>query len=102
AAAARTDAGLVFASPLSTTRLPFGFANNEYTAFCRLYLGLPPLTTIGDATHQPGFDYKVQKCTADHKSSCPFLDAQGDHAASGCPATKHARYKKHTNIIKVL
>jgi hypothetical protein len=98
---ARSGAGRIFAEPYRRSgQLPF--ANNEYKAFCLFYLGLPPLITVGGATSQPGYDYKVQSCLADHKCSNPFIDANGCHAASKCPATAKARCKKHANIIKAL
>jgi hypothetical protein len=101
-ASARTGAGRIFAQPSKRSGQQFVFANNEYKSFACLYLGLPPLITLGEATNQPGYDYKVQQCLADHKSSSPFIDANGNHASSKCPATAKARCKKHANIVKVL
>ena len=101
-AAASSSAGSIFAESLKNLRLPFAFGNIEYIAFVRYFLGLPPVITIGSASTQPGYDYKIQTCAAEHKSACPLLDAHGDHAASGCPATKRARYQKHSNVIRVL
>lgn len=99
---ARTNAGKIFAEPFGRTKLPFSISNLEYIAFCRFYLGLPPLITVGGATQEPGYDYKVQKCLGNHRGGCIFLDHSGCHAASGCTSTNQARCKKHTNVVMAL
>ena len=48
------------------------------------------------------FDYPVQKCLVEHKGTCQLLDANGDHASSGCPSAQHARIRKHDTIKRVV
>ena len=50
-----TLAGRVFSVPLCD--LPFVFTNDQYLAWCRSFLGLPPASTIGNPMEQKGFDY---------------------------------------------
>jgi hypothetical protein len=55
---AHTNAGRIFATPLCFG-LPFVFTNEQYLAWCRSFLGLPPSSTIGNHSEQKGFDYPV-------------------------------------------
>jgi hypothetical protein len=103
AAAAKTSAGRIFNEPFRKYQLPFAFSNSEYVAFCRFFFALPPPTTIGGLTSQPGYDYAVQKCLSRHGNNIDsFIDAGACHASSNCPATSDARIKKHTNIVRSL
>jgi len=96
---AHTNAGRIFATPVCFD-LPFVLTNEQYLAWCRAFLGLPPASTIGNHVEQKGFDYPVQKCQAIHRCASQFLDADGGHASSGCPATTEARYRKRRrNLI---
>jgi hypothetical protein len=61
-ATAQTKAAKVFAEPFNRFFVPFAFTDNEYIAFSRFYLGLPPLTTIGGEAKSDAFDYPVQSC----------------------------------------
>lgn len=99
-ASARSFSGRIFSEPLKSDT---GFGNDDYLAWCRFFLGLPPAITIGGATGQDGFDYPVQKCLASHGVHvCPFLDAAANHASSKCPATAKAIHTKHDSIVRVL
>ena len=91
----------VFATPLCFD-LPFVLTNEQYLAWCRAFLGLPPASTIGNHIEQKGFDYPVQKCLAVHRCGSQFLDADGCHAAAHCPAAGAARMKKHNFVGRVL
>lgn len=85
------------------TKLCFVFTDEEYTAWCRSFLGIPPKTTIGNLSDQVGFDYPVQACLAwPHRGKSRFLDADGCHAASHCPPARRGVAKKHTNLVRVL
>jgi hypothetical protein len=102
-AAARTDAGMIFATPLRNSMVPFRFEDQEYRAYCLFFLGLPPMSTVGNAARQEGYDYPVQKCLANHGVNVsPLIDAGACHASSNCPATYAGRAKKHKNLIRVL
>ena len=98
---AHTNAGRIFATPLCFA-LPFVFTNEQYLAWSRSFLGLPPASTIGNHVEEKGFDYPVQRCLAVHRGRSQFLDADGCHAAAHCPATYGARMKKHNFITRVL
>jgi hypothetical protein len=98
---AQTLAGRIFTTSLKYDS-PFVFTNEQYLAWCRSFLGLPPATTIGNQTEQAGFDYPVQSCLALHRCASPFLDADGSHAAAHCPAAYAGRLKKHNFLIRVL
>jgi hypothetical protein len=98
---AHTHAGRIFTTPLCFA-LPFVFTNEQYLAWCRSFLGLPPTSTVGNPSEQKGFDYPVQQCLAVHRGKSQFLDADGCHAAAHCPATYGARMKKHNFITRVL
>lgn len=98
---AQSLAGRIFTTPLKF-HTPFAFTNEQYLAWCRSFLALPPGTTIGNHSEQEGFDYPVQKCLALHNCKSPFLDADGCHAAARCPATYAGRMKKHNYLIRVL
>jgi hypothetical protein len=98
---ARSASGRIFTESLKRSAQMTLFTNNEYTAFCRFFLGLPPKPTIGEAKSRAGFDYPVECCKTDHGSN-PFLDAAGNHACSNCPSTYKARQKKHRDITLVL
>ncbi len=37
-----------------------------------------------------------------HNGSSPFLDANGNHASSNCPATIHPRNQKHRALMRVI
>ena len=95
---AQTNAGRIFATPLCFD-LPFVLTNEQYLAWCRSFLGLPPASTIGNHTEQKGF---VQRCLSVHRCRSQFLDADGGHAAAHCPSTYGARMKKHNFIGRVL
>ena len=99
-ASARTYAGRIFAEPV--TKLHNSFNTQSYLQYVRFFLGLPPALTIGGSVVDGEFDYPVQRCLADHKGSCQLLDANGDHASSGCPSTQHARIRKHDNIKRII
>ena len=96
-----TAAGRIFATPLCFA-LPFVLTNDQYLAWCRAFLGLPPADTIGNHVEQKGFDYPVQKCLAVHRCGSQFLDADGCHAAAHCPAAGGARMKKHNFVGRVI
>ena len=98
---AHTHAGRIFATPLCFD-LPFVLTNEQYLAWSRSFLGLPPASTIGNHVEQKGFDYPVQKCLAVHRVKSQFLDADGCHAAANCPAAHGAVLKKHTFINRVV
>jgi len=100
--AARSGAGRIFAEPLKRT-FNLNFPNDDYIAYHRLFLTLPPRTTIGNATVQASYDYPVQACLSNHDiHTAPFLDANGAHAGSNCKSTFSARQRKHNNIVKAL
>lgn len=98
---AHTHAGRIFSTPLCFA-LPFVLTNEQYLAWARSFLGLPPASTIGNHAEQKGFDYPVQKCLAVHRGKSQFLDADGCHAASGCPAARKAVFKKHNFLTRVV
>ena len=98
---AHTSAGRIFATPLCFD-LPFVFNNEQYLAWTRSFLGLPPASTVGNHVEQKGFDYPVQKCLAVHRCRSQFLDADGCHASAHCPAAHGALMKKHNFINRVL
>jgi hypothetical protein len=98
---------MTFASRLFTSSMkvdtPFVLTNDQYSAWCRSFLGLPPAATVGNSSEQKGFDYPVQRCLAgNHRSATPFLDFDGAHAAAHCPAAKAGRLKKHNYLVRVL
>jgi hypothetical protein len=98
-----SDSSRIFAEPIKNLPLPFGFPNDDYIAFVRFFLGLPPPITIGSLSQVDGFDYAVQKCQDDHGvHTSPYLDASAIHASSNCPSASLARIRKHTNLIRVL
>ena len=94
--------GRIFSEPLKKLDQLLNFGPAPYTNFCRFFLCLPPATTIGEPRPQPGFDYPVQKCLATHRGSSPFLDANGNHASSNCPATMYPRNQKHRGLMRVI
>lgn len=96
-----TLAGRVFSVPLCFD-LPFVFTNDQYLAWCRSFLGLPPASTIGNPTEQKGFDYPVQKCLSVHRCKSQFLDADGCHAAAHCPSSRRGVMKKHNFLTRVV
>jgi hypothetical protein len=96
-----TFAGRIFVSSLKQD-FPFVLTNEQYIAWTRSFLGLPPANTIGNQTEQKDFDYPVQTCLALHRVASPFLDADGCHASANCPATYGGRMKKHNFIVRVL
>lgn len=98
---AQSIAGRIFTTSLKYDS-PFVFTNDQYLAWCRSFLGLPPANTIGNAIEHENFDYPVQRCLATHLGSSQFLDADGGHAASHCPATYAGRMKKHNYLMRVL
>jgi len=100
-AGTRTNAGRIFTVAVGN-KLPFVFSNDQYIAWCRSFLGLPPVTTVGGHTEQKGFDYPVQRCQSMHVGASPFLDADGAHAAAHCPSAYGAQMKRHNNIARVL
>src|SRR6185437_13627336 len=53
---APTFAGRVFTSSLKYT-FPFVVTNEQYIAWVRSFLGLPPASTIGNESEVEGFDY---------------------------------------------
>jgi hypothetical protein len=101
-AGCRSFSGKIFSEPLKVLDRTLNFGPESYTNFCRFFLGLPPATTIGGAKPQDGFDYPVQRCLATHSGTSPFLDANANHASSGCPATCHPRSQKHRNLMRVI
>ena len=101
-ASSRSFSGTIFNESLKCSDQTLNFGPLEYIHFCRFFLGLPPAITIGEARPQAGFDYPVQKCLATHSGTCPYLDANADHASSGCPATYHPRNQKHKNLMRVI
>jgi hypothetical protein len=96
-----TQAGRIFATPLCFD-LPFVLTNEQYLAWSRSFLGLPPASTLGNHVEQKGFDYPVQKCLAVHRCKSQFLDADGCHASAHCPASRSAVMKKHNFITRVV
>jgi hypothetical protein len=100
--AARSGMGRVFAEPMKRA-FAFSFCNEDFIAYCRYFLSLPPRLTINNATQQPGFDYPVQACLASHDvHTSQFLDAGGAHASSNCKAIFQPRYQKHNRIVNAL
>lgn len=99
-AGARTYAGQIFAQPITQSHNRFN--TQSYLQYVRFFLGLPPALTIGGTVVSSEFDYPVQKCLAEHKGTCQLLDANGDHASSGCPSAQHARIRKHDTIKRVV
>jgi hypothetical protein len=77
-------------------------SNEQYISWCRSFLGLPPVPTIGNARAVDGFDYPVQKCLAVHKCKSQFLDADGCHAAGLCPASYAGMMLKHNYLARVI
>lgn len=99
----RSDFGRLFTQSLKLSFKGVFFADDNYKAFVRYFLGLPPLTTLFNQVNSPAFDYPVQRCLSVHGvNGTPFLDAAGDHANSNCPSTYLARARKHLNLIRVL
>jgi hypothetical protein len=98
---APTLAGRIFTTSLKYNT-PFVFSNEQYIAWCRAFIGLPPGSTIGNHTEQKDFDYPVQRCLALHMGESPYLDADGAHAAAHCPAASAGKFKKHGFLIRVL
>ena len=98
---AQTLAGRIFTTSLNFDA-PFVLTNEQYLAWCCAFLGLPPSSTVGNHSDQKGFDYPVQSCLAIHRGGSIFLDADGCHAASGCPATYAGRMRKHNYLARVL
>jgi len=88
-------AGRIFAASLKQS-MSFAFSPAAYTAWCRFFLGLPPMSTLFNHAAQDGFDYPVQRCLAKHGVHVqPFIDSGRCHASSNCPSTYAARMKKH-------
>ena len=56
----------MFAEPFHRSFVPLCVTDNEYNAFVRFYLGLPPLTTIGGEVVSPDFDYATQHVYLSH------------------------------------
>jgi hypothetical protein len=83
---AHTHAGRIFSTPLCFA-LPFVLTNEQYLAWARSFLGLPPASTIGNHAEQKGFDYPVQKCLAVHRGKSQFLDADGCRRGFHGPAS---------------
>ncbi len=101
-ASCRSFSGRIFSEPLKRLDQLLHFGPAPYINFCRFFLNLPPAITIGNPKPQAGFDYPVQKCLAVHNGSCPFLDANANHASSGCPATNNPRMQKHRGLMRVI
>jgi hypothetical protein len=99
-ASCRSFAGKIFSEPIKQSDPTLSTA--EYTNYCRFFLGLPPVVTIGGASPRDAFDYPVQRCLATHNGVSPFLDANANHASSGCPAATHPRNVKHRKIATVI
>ena len=97
----QTFAGRVFVTSLRQD-LPFVLTNDQYLAWSRSFLGLPPASTIGNEKEVKEFDYPVQSCLALHRVASPFLDADGCHASANCPAANGGRMKKHNYLVRVL
>jgi len=96
-AGSRSVVGAIFAHPFSTKRRDT-LTPEEYIHFVRFFLGLPPMTTVGNASIHPDYDYPVQPCLA-HPGS--VLDAQGCHA-SACSSSFSARNHKHDHTVRGL
>jgi hypothetical protein len=106
-ASSHSFSGRIFSESLSPKRnrqkSKVSFTPGTYIAFCRLFLGLPPETTVGNARQDSSFDYPVQKCLEDHGVRvCPFLDAAGNHASSKCPSASRGVHLRHTMVRNVL
>jgi hypothetical protein len=101
-ASCRSFSGRIFSEPLKKLDQLLNFGPEPYTNFCRFFLALPPAVTLGNATVQAGFDYPVQRCLAVHSGTSQFLDANANHASSGCPATCHSRNQKHRSLMRVI
>jgi hypothetical protein len=98
---ARSGVCRIYNEPLKPTDLPL--SNEDFIAYSRFILGLPPRITINNSTVQPNFDYPVQACLSTHDiKTSPYLDANGAHAGSNCKATYQARYRKHNSIARAL
>jgi hypothetical protein len=103
AASSISEATRIFSEPFHSAKLPFNISHQEYIAWTRFFLGLPPPITIGGAEEVVTLDYKAQRCQSDHGVHVPpYLDANADHASSNCPSTYLARNKKHALFVRVL
>ena len=68
-----------------------------FIAWMRWFLALPQLRRIGNAKVQTGLDYPVECCMESHsKGERRFLDANANHANSGCPSASGALHYRHT------
>jgi hypothetical protein len=58
---ADSDLSRIFATPTCAFKVNSGFSNEDYVAFTRFFLNLPPQTTIGGLQqHVEGFDYEYK------------------------------------------
>lgn len=93
----RTLTGEVFREPFKPGRRS-PICNDDYIHFVRFFLGLPPLTTIGNLQTRPDHGYVIQGCLQ-HPGH--YLDAAATHA-SACTAATAARNRKHHSICNIL
>jgi hypothetical protein len=99
-AQAPTLAGRIFTTSLRFDS-PFVFTNEQYLAWTRAFLGLPPASTLGNHVEHKDFDYPVQKCLAEHHGG-KYLDVDGCHASAQCPSAAGGRMKKHNFLARVI
>ena len=95
-ASSRTFSGKIFSEPFQRRSNQL-FSSDNYIAFCRFHLGLPPPITLSNAAPHPICDYPLQQCLQ-HPSA--HLDAAACHA-NACSSAFAARTRKHNNIARV-
>jgi len=64
-----TLAGRIFTTSLKFDSPFVFFTNEQYLAWTRAFLGLPPASTLGNHVEHKDFDYPVQTCLAEHHGS---------------------------------
>ena len=96
-ASSRSYAGSVFAEPFRRNSNQH-FTSENYIAFTRFFLGLPPPPTTNVTAIVPAVDYPAQQCLV-HPGM--YLDAAACHATA-CSSAFKARNRKHNNIARVL
>ena len=74
-------------------------STSAFVNFTRLFLGLPPVLVLGNATENQTLGYIVETCMSQHGSTASELDANGDHQASSCPSAHLAKCKTHTAVM---
>jgi hypothetical protein len=72
----------------------------DFVAWMRVFLQLPPLQRLMNAQPTVGFDYDIERCMGDHATgNDALLDLHGGHDNSNCAPTSQGKHAGH-NMYK--